>query len=300
MPTDSTDGPDVAPPPIHDPACGRPLRLVGFFSGGASSLRALMDAPPGARYEVVGALTDTRAARALPTLRERLGADRVRVNDYAEFYADHDLPRERLWLPDGDFNPRALASREQFDRQSLALVADLDPDLLVFSGYMKIITRVLYERHVILNVHPADLARLDARGDRAYTGDDAVYDAVAAGEPAVRATIHVVTGAVDGGPTVGRSPPLPVPAFHRVAPGSAEVELEASGDRTTLRALADALQETLKTRGDAVIFQDVVEKVAAGRIAVARAADGQVTAVYLDGRRLDYHAGYALAATPGS
>ncbi|MHA1732259.1 MAG: formyltransferase family protein [Promethearchaeota archaeon] len=277
--------------PIHDPRTGRPLRVVGFFSGGASSLRELIKNQDRGNYAVVGSLTDKKNARALPVLEELLGHEKVVVNDYDDFLEEKRLPRKRLIRPDGSFDPEALATRGAFDERSAGLISRFEPDLLVFSGYMKIVTERLYGSHVILNVHPADLSILDGAGNRRYTGDDAVFDAIAAGERSVRSTIHVITGAVDGGPVVARSPPLQVPEFVPV--GEGVVRVVATGEELSTRDFADGVQERLKVAGDLVVFQDVVDKVAGGRVGVER--DGpQVTAVYLDGEKLDYNEGYSL------
>lgn len=265
------------------------MRVVGFFSGGASSLRALLENQTGRGYEVVGALTDNQDASALADVRRAVGPKNVVVNDYAEFFKRTGLPRKPIFAPDGSYDPEALAAREAFDGASLEAIEVMRPDLLVFSGYMKIATRVLYERFVIFNVHPADLALIDDSGSRKYVGDDAVADALRAGEKVLRASVHVITGAVDGGPTVARSPPVPVPKFEWVA-GGGEVVLEG-GRRVEFRRFVDLVQGDLKVRGDVVAFQAAVDAAATGRLAVERES-GQVVRVYLDGELLDYDAGF--------
>ncbi len=277
--------------PIYDPSWNRPLRIVGFFSGGASSLKELLKNQDTRNYEIVGALTDRKDARALSELRESLGDNNLFINDWNDFLKTENLPQKRLLHSDGTYDPEALAIRERFDQRSCELIENHKPDLLVFSGYMKIVSEALYGRYVILNVHPADLALLDDLGNRKYIGDDAVFDAIKAGETSVRATIHVITGAVDGGPTVGRSPPLNIPPFTPIEDG--KIQINASGDILSMRDFADQVQDTLKTRGDMVIFQDVIDKICTGRIAVAREGI-QVTAVFIDDKVLPYNGGYQM------
>ena len=89
----------------------------------------------------------------------------------------------------------------------------LRADLVILSGFMRIISEPLLGSVPIINVHPADLRILDKRGKPKYTGDDAVTDAINAGETETCSTIHLVTKEIDGGPIITVSDPL------RVIPG---------------------------------------------------------------------------------
>jgi folate-dependent phosphoribosylglycinamide formyltransferase PurN len=100
-----------------------------------------------------------------------------------------------------------LAARVDYDRETLALVAPYEPDLLVLSSYLLIVTEPLLNAFPgrIVNVHHADLTKRPG-----YVGLRAVRDAVFAGETETRATAHLVTERLDEGPILCLSEPFPV------------------------------------------------------------------------------------------
>jgi len=236
----------------------RPLRVVAFFSGGASGVRYLMDhdAAWGEAYEVVGAFTDDPDAAGVAHL-EDAGVD-VLARDIRGFYEGRGADL-------GD-----MAVRESFDSITADRVADFDPDLVVLSGYMWILTDPVLERYPVINVHPADLL-VEDDGERVYTGADAVYEAVTDGREHTRSSVHLVTAAVDDGPVLVRSRPLAV-ATDLVA------DLQAAGADDAVRSYADAHQEWMKWAADGPALAAALELVADGRVAVAddgAVVDGQ-------------------------
>lgn len=89
--------------------------------------------------------------------------------------------------------------REAYDARVSAALQDLNIDLIVLIGYMRILSAefVAAWRHKIINVHPSLLP--------AFAGlmDMAVHEAVlAAGVPETGCTVHYVTEEVDAGPVV--------------------------------------------------------------------------------------------------
>jgi folate-dependent phosphoribosylglycinamide formyltransferase PurN len=100
-----------------------------------------------------------------------------------------------------------LAARVDYDRETLVLVAPYEPDLLVLSSYLLIVTEPLLNAFPgrIVNVHHADLTKRPG-----YVGLRAVRDAVFAGETETRATAHLVTERLDEGPILCLSEPFPV------------------------------------------------------------------------------------------
>jgi len=224
----------------------RPLRVAALFSGGASGVRYLREHDPnhGDAYEVVGAVASDPDADGVEHLRDA-GVEVV-VRDLRAFYADRDADT-------GDMDVRA-----EFDAGTADRIADFDPDLVVLSGYMWILTAPVLERYPVLNVHPADLL-VTADGERAYTGADAVYDAVTDGREHTRSSVHVVTAAVDDGPVLVRSRPLPV-ATDLVA------DLRAAGADDAVRSYADAHQEWMKWAADGPALATALDLVAAGDV----------------------------------
>jgi folate-dependent phosphoribosylglycinamide formyltransferase PurN len=91
-------------------------------------------------------------------------------------------------------------------------------------------------------------------------GDDAVKDAIAAGQRELRASTLWIDRGVDTGPLLMVSDPLPVEL-----PGPLEEIVE---DGRRLRAVADLHQERLKERGDWVIFPLTIQLLAQGRLTI--------------------------------
>lgn len=220
------------------------LRVFVFFSGGASGFRYLADDDPnyGESYEVVGAFTDSPDAPGVDSVRER-GVP-VETNDIEAFYAERDAPTTDLDV------------REEFDARTRELVEPYEPDVVLLSGYMRILTEPVVSAFPVINVHPADL-RIENEGERVYTGFDAVRDAVLAGEDETRSSAHLVTEDVDDGPLLVVSPPFPVER------GMVETLRERSED--ALDAYIDAHQEWMKWKGDGPALAKALELAAEGR-----------------------------------
>ena len=234
--------------PVFD--ADRPLRVVVFFSGGASGARYLLDHDPacGERYEVVGAFTDDPDAPGVEALAQR-GVE-VEAHDLEAFC-------EERGAAVGDMEVRAA-----FDAETAARVERFDADLVVLSGYMRILTAPVIEAYPVLNVHPADLTVTDDDGDRVYVGADAVHDAIVDGRAATRSTVHLVTAGVDEGPLLVRSRPFPV--------RREQVEtLQAFAAGDALRDYADAHQEWMKWDGDGPALATALALVADGKVGFA-------------------------------
>jgi len=224
----------------------RPLRVGALFSGGASGVRYLIDHATGhgEAYEVVAGFGTDPDATGVEALRER-GVP-VESRDVRGFH------RER-----GD-HPRDLTVRPEYDRRTREAFDEYDPDVLLLSGYMWVVTDPLLSAYPVINVHPADLA-VREDGERRYVGADAVYDAVTAGEPQTRSTVHFVTRAVDDGPILVRSEPFEV---HRELVAT----LRTYGAADPLRSYVDAQQEWMKWAGDGPAIATALELIAAGRV----------------------------------
>lgn len=219
--------------PIYEPKVGARMRVGVLFSGGASSLKYLLENDPnlGVKYDFVVALTDNPDAPGIE-LAQRAGIP-VEIVDFKAFLKERGIER------------RDLVARRDYFAQVLERLRPWRPDILMLSGFMLIVTEPLLSayKNKILNVHPADLTVLDEEGRRKYVGMDAVAKAIAAGERATRSTIHLVTEEVDGGPIVVLSDPLEVP------PGVSPEEH----------------QERMKWACDGPAYQKALELIAEGR-----------------------------------
>jgi len=261
--------------PLHDPSEGV-LKVVGLMSGKGSNLQKILEWGEALRkkrgkaiYQVVAIFSDTFDSRACEIGKEF--DIPVITRDLKSFCAHRGKPR-------GDLN-----LREEFDRETVKALSPFEARVAVYAGYMSIATQPLVNAYLGVNVHPADLS-IEVEGKRKYVGSHAVRDAIAAGEPVLCSTTHIVESLVDGGRILMISPPLPV------------VQAEPSVSRTghvgnvtgcpvpeATRALADAMaqdyQERLKKAGDWVIFPRTVQYMAEGRYAQDEAGtlffDGQ-------------------------
>ena len=175
--------------------------------------------------------------------------DAIEVRDYCAYAT---LPAE--------------AARRAYDQVARRLVRAFGVDLIALGGYMSYLS---LPRGV--NVHPADLSLTDAQGKRRFVGDDAVLDAIAAGQTELRASTLWIDRGVDTGPLLLISDPLPVELPAPLA--------ELRADPPRLRQVADDHQERLKQRGDWAIFPLTIELMAQGRLTITPAG-----VAALDGR----------------
>ena len=204
----------------------KPLRVVPFFSGGASSAKAMYNDPncrgrdsDTGLYEVVGAFTDQ--PRSEKSIRGRRFIEEI-------FHVPLvGLSRKDFYEMNG-LDPQDPASRRRYYEEVARIIEPLEADVIAMCGYMHIVTEPLITLYTVLNVHPADLSILTGpntdrihlgcmprdeaeriireRGlRRKYTGDDAVYDTIVAGEEYVLSTVHVATEKADQGPIVVQS-----------------------------------------------------------------------------------------------
>ncbi len=100
-------------------------------------------------------------------------------------------------------NEKNMNGADKLDREIANLLQDHAIDLVVCSGYMKLIgpKTIKAVRGRILNVHPALLPRHGGQGMYGRRVHDAV---VAAGERETGITIHLVDGEYDKGPIVAQ------------------------------------------------------------------------------------------------
>lgn len=242
----------------------RPLRVAALFSGGASGVRYLLSEAEG-RWTVVGAVASDPDAPGIDALEDR-GVE-VAVRDVRSFYRERDADRD-------DMDVRA-----EFDRGTRDQLRSFDPepDLLLLSGYMWIVTTPLVEAFPTLNVHPGDLT-IETGDGRPYTGLDPVTAAVEAGDRSTRSTVHFVTTDVDAGPVLVRSRPLRV---HRELVD----DLREAGATAAVETYLDVHQEWMKWAGDGPAVATALDLVAAGRVE----RDGET--VRVDGRQGFYDLG---------
>jgi phosphoribosylglycinamide formyltransferase-1 len=149
------------------------FKLVVLVSGGGSNLQAIIDAIThkqlDAQIELV--ISDRENAYALT----RAG--------YAEIPA--------LFL-----NPNQYAGRTEFDDALAEKILDINPDLIILAGFMRILSGSFVEEFQgkIINIHPSLLP--------AHKGLDTHQRAISAGDTIHGATVHFVTEELDDGPII--------------------------------------------------------------------------------------------------
>lgn len=149
-------------------------RVAVLISGSGTNLQALIDARQHGALgpaELVGVFSNRPGAGGL----ERA---------------------ERAGIPTCVIDHRQYADRSAFDQAMQAALESWQPDLLVLAGFMRILTEPFVTRYAgrMLNIHPSLLPR--------YPGLNTHARALAAGDAEHGATIHFVTGELDGGPAI--------------------------------------------------------------------------------------------------
>lgn len=211
-------------PPIPEPQ-SRPYRVAVLASGRGSNLQALLNAIADGSLAaaIVGVFSDRPSAVALQRAR------------------DAGIPARSL-------RPKAFATRAEFDAALFAAVDEVQPDLIVCAGYMRLIGGAAADARQgrIINIHPSLLPAF--KGLRTH---QQALDAAAAEHGA---SVHFVTPDLDGGPVIAQ----------------ARVPVHANDDADTLAARVLEREHPL--------LVETVRWLAAGRIALAE------DVVHVDGR----------------
>jgi phosphoribosylglycinamide formyltransferase-1 len=150
-------------------------RITVLISGSGSNLQALIDARD--RGELNAELVHVISNRA-----DAFGLQRA---------ASAGIPCSVL--PHQEFT-----SREDFDRALSQLIAAHQPDLVILAGFMRVLGAAAIEPfhgHMI-NLHPSLLPL--------YPGTRTYERAIAAGDRQHGASLHFVTGELDGGPLISQ------------------------------------------------------------------------------------------------
>ena len=151
------------------------LRITVLISGSGSNLQALIDACTAGKIPA-------RIVHVISNVAEAPGLQRARRAGIASSVLEHG----------------AFADRADFDRALALLIAAGGPQLVVLAGFMRIVGPAVLEpfRGRIINLHPSLLPL--------YRGTDTYRRALDAGDRQHGASIHFVTGELDGGPVISQ------------------------------------------------------------------------------------------------
>jgi len=151
----------------------QPCRLVVLISGSGSNLQAFIDAcrDPAYPCTVVAVISNRPGVPGLERAREA------------------GIPAEVL-------EHTRFANREEFDAELARRIDAHAPDLVILAGFMRILSDGFVRHYAgrLMNIHPSLLPL--------YPGLHTHRRALEAGDAEHGATVHFVTGELDGGPAV--------------------------------------------------------------------------------------------------
>jgi phosphoribosylglycinamide formyltransferase-1 len=152
----------------------RPLRLAAMISGTGSNLAVVLEA-------VAAGDLDLEVVEVISNRAEASGLERARAHGVATRVISKDNAG-----PAGE--DLAIAER----------LAELDPDLILLTGYMRILGADLVNAFTgrMINQHPSLLPK--------HKGLHTHRRALEAGDPVHGASVHFVTPELDGGPVIAQ------------------------------------------------------------------------------------------------
>ena len=256
------------------------LPVAILMSGTGSNARRLLELPD-PRYEVRLLFTDNPASNAA-RIAEEFGVQ----------YAELDIHRFC-----GHAMLRKPERRAAFDRELAAVLRRCGARLVALAGYDWVLGAELCRAFLLVNVHPGDLRKRDGRGQRMYAGLGWVpaAKAILNGERFVRASTHLVTAVLDGGPIARVSRGVPVELPDGLSPESllppgvslSQIirDLRAGGKNyggEPIVRIARQAQERLKVEGDWVEFPRTVQELS-GLLLEGRLTQAPDGSALLDG-----------------
>jgi len=148
-------------------------KIVILASGQGSLAQAIFDAVHSGelKAQILEVISDKSGAQVL---------DRARDAGIPCFV--HPMQKDRL----------------EWDAQLIAHMDELQPDLVVSAGFMRVLSPYFVSRFKMINTHPALLPL--------FPGAHAVRDAITAGVFVTGATVHWVDAGVDTGEVIAQSP----------------------------------------------------------------------------------------------
>ena len=149
------------------------IRVVVFASGNGSNLQVIIDQAKSGELSVnvVAVVSDHEDAYAL---------ERARKENIQTIF----------------MNPKIYPDRIAYDAALRRRVEELNPDLIVLAGFMRILSAEFVSsfENRVMNIHPSLLPK--------YKGLNTHARVLAAGDRYHGATVHFVTEKLDDGPTI--------------------------------------------------------------------------------------------------
>ncbi len=176
---------------------------------------------------------------------------------------------------------RDLQLRAEYDATTAKRLEPYFPDLLVLDGYLYLITAPLVRAFGsrVVNLHFADLALRRVDGSPRFPGPRAVRDAIVAGVPETRATVHAVNDLPDDGAPIVRSWPFPVSPMIR--------DLRSLGAADVVNAYVYAHQQWMMRTVSGPLLNAALRLIATGAVDLNSLAAGDAPPPWLfDGLEL--------------
>ncbi len=172
-------------------------RIVILISGRGSNLKAILEAVQNGtlKAEVAGVISNQKNAQGIEIAKE-FGINTISL-DHKDF-----------------------ASRQAFDQQLIQVIDQLNPDLVVLAGFMRLLTDefVTHFEGKLINIHPSLLP--------SFPGLRTHEQALAKGVKWHGATVHFVSKEMDEGPIIiqGAVPVLEGDTPEKLADRVLEIE----------------------------------------------------------------------------
>jgi len=150
------------------------LNIVVLISGNGSNLQAIID------YLQQHPEINATISAVISNRPDAFGLTRAKQANIASVVIDH----------------KTFVSREAFDTALIHTIDKLKCDLLVFAGFMRILTPAFISHYVgrMINIHPSLLPK--------FQGVNTHERALAAGEKEHGCSVHFVTLELDSGPII--------------------------------------------------------------------------------------------------
>ena len=204
-----------------------PLRVAVLASGRGSNLQAIIDA-------IEAGTVDARIVAVISNKKESAALERARKHGLRDLFVD---PKPFTGRPD---------SREAYDRALLEVLADVEAELVLLAGYMKIVTGLLVNAFAnrMMNIHPSLLP--------SFPGLEVQKKAIEWGCKLAGCTVHFVTEGVDEGPIILQAA---VPILDQDSPQSLAARILEQEHKLYPRAVQLFAQGKLRVDGRRVFIE---------------------------------------------
>ena len=257
---------------------GTPARIAICMSGSGSNAEVILSRAAGipeTGYEPVVIFTDCPETSRASELAEKYNVPLAHL-DIRAFYRENG--EEDILLN----SEKKCRLRDIWSEKVWQILQTYRCDFAVFAGFVPLTN--LADKLPCLNVHPGDLIQEDSEGKRIYAGlhCEPVENAILDRQQVLRSSVILVqcyNGSgkkeLDGGPVLGISAPVPVElqgvSYDELDTVRRQQEKRPYRDR--LREIALANIENLKSRGDHVVFPEVISCFAKGCYATDAAGE---------------------------